>query len=127
MPAMNWIALCAGAALAVVMVLTLRDPAGGQLSHRAFLAMAWPAFGLVGLWRGRLVGVQWNELLSGTAVLYAGILLATWFRPVLVMTDALPGRTRSDTHMMRRAYIAQGLVLALIVGWAAYVEFHPGA
>jgi hypothetical protein len=108
------------------MLLTVRDTAGGDIRHRAFLACAWPIFGLVGMWRGRLVGMEWDEFWGGCVVLYIGIVLATGFRPVLVMTEALPGRVRSNERLMRRAHMSQVIVIAGIVAGAGYVEFFRG-
>ena len=85
---MNWLTVGAGALLGAVMVLTFVDRAGGDVGRRAFLALAWPAFGAVGMWRSRFVDMTWDEIWVGCLIVYGGVLLVTGLRPVLVMTEA---------------------------------------
>jgi len=111
--------------LAAVMLLTLRDSAGGDIGRRALMALAWPAFGAVGIWRARFIDMPWNEIWVGFLVVYAGVLLLTGLRPALVMTEALSRDARADETLMRRAHIAQVLLLIMIIAGAGWMEFAP--
>ncbi|MEO6020423.1 MAG: hypothetical protein ABIP45_09270 [Knoellia sp.] len=117
--------LAVGAWLAViaVMLLTLRDGAGGDIGRRALMALAWPLFLAVGIWRARVIEMSWNEIWMGCLVVYGGVLVVTGLRPALVMTEALSRETRSSQALMRRAHLAQILLLIMILAGAGWIEF----
>jgi hypothetical protein len=112
------------ALLALVVVLTVIDRAGGSLPERMLFAAAWPAVGLVGIWRGRYVGMTWNELALGGIVVYGAVCLSTWWRPLLIMSDILPSNVRNDHRLMKRAHIATAITLVLVIVVAGYMELQ---
>jgi hypothetical protein len=89
------------------------------------MALAWPTFGAVGILRARIIEMSWDEIWVGFLVAYGAVLVVTGLRPALVMTEALSREARANEGLMRRAHIAQVLLLIMIIAGAGVMEFAP--
>ncbi|HET7475881.1 MAG TPA: hypothetical protein VFJ97_07645, partial [Dermatophilaceae bacterium] len=88
------------------------------------LALAWPGFAAIVFWRGRIIGMDWNEILLGGTTVYLVACIATLGRPLLVMNTVLPKQVRGNRRLMRRSTVGLTCTLLAILVLGVYVELH---
>lgn len=107
--------LAFGASLLAVMVLVIADSKIGiPVAQRVLLAAFWPVFGAMYWWRVRYIGQDPTEMAWLGAIGYTTVTVASLGRPILIRWDALPGRARTDPHLVVRSRIATIVFLAVV-------------
>lgn len=101
-----------------LIVLTVRDPLFHESRARGWMAgLSWVALGAVALIRALIMDDVMTTML-GLAGVGLVVLIATWWRPALIMSDLFDENEMSRAERTR-GRIAQGVVIVGIVVLAA--------